>query len=130
MCFRINSASQITYCIYSVIYTVYPAPGQTFTTTNVDQKFIKVDHIRCKYQNAFKKLKIDCICDNYAENKYWQELRRIKLYIDGSVVECNAGNYQKSFEYYTKANTMLDRLGCKYPKAKYNGSNIWTSCNC
>jgi len=112
--------------IYQVIYTVVPTPAQTslFSTESVTLKFIKIDSIKCKYQHAFLKIDMECGCHNPKFYNYEKELKMIKLYIDASVAECNSGNYKLSYEYYAKANRMLDKLGCKYPNSK------WKLCNC
>jgi hypothetical protein len=112
--------------IYGVVYTVtgvtIPAstvPASGSANPSVDQKFIKIDTIKCKYQHAFLKVDLECGCHDPAYANYMNELRSIKLYIDGSVAECNNGNYRLSYEFYNKANTMLDRLSCKFPASKW-----------
>ena len=107
--------------IYEVVYTVLPMPGQNFTQVTIDQKFIKIDHIKCKYQTAFLKIDLECICHDHKYYAYIKEMQRIKLYIDGSVAACNDTNYALSYQLYTKANCMLDKLGCK----QYTEGILW-----
>ena len=107
--------------IYDVTYT---APISFFSPqkpllTSIDQKFIKIDTIKCKYQHAFLKVDLECGCHNKDYWTYMNELRSIKLYIDGSVAECNVSNYRLSAEYYKKADTMLDKISCKFPNSKW-----------
>ena len=114
--------------IYAVVYTVSPAPGQTFTATTINQKFIKIDHIKCKYQHAFLKIDLECVCHDHNWNTYMGELRMIKLFIDGSVAACNDSNYALSEQLYKRADTMLNGIGKKFkgfqwPKAPL-GCNI------
>ena len=114
--------------IYAVVYTVRPAAGQTFTTTTINQKFIKIDHIKCKYQHAFLKIDLECVCHDRNWDTYMGELRMIKLFIDGSVAACNDSNYALSEQLYKRADTMLNGIGKKFkgfqwPKAPL-GCNI------
>jgi len=104
--------------IYEVEYTV-AITGSTLPYPSIKQKFIKIDTIKCKYQHAFLKIDLECGCQDKNYYNYMNELRQIKIYIDGSVAECNAGNYRLSFEYYTKADKMLDKLSCKFPNSKW-----------
>lgn len=108
--------------IYDVQYTVIP-PGSLVASHNsalasvqnnayIDQKFIKIDTIKCKYQKAFLKIDLECICHDSKWNNYMAQLQRIKLYIDGSVAACNDTNYALSYDLYQKANEMLDKMGC------------------
>lgn len=107
--------------IYEIAYTVV----NTNPFTTIIRKFIKIDNIKCKYQHAFLKVDLECGCHGPGYANYMNELRSIKLYIDGSVAECNNGNYRLSSEYYKKADTMLDKLSCKFPGSK------WKQCsNC
>jgi len=107
--------------IYEIVYTVVNVQPNAI----ISKKFIKIDTIKCKYQHAFLKVDLECGCHNPSYANYMTELRSIKLYIDGSVAECNAGNYRLSGEYYKKADMMLDKLSCKFPGSK------WKQCtNC
>ena len=109
--------------IYDVIYTVLPPSGSNLSANVLEVKFIKIDQIKCKYQHAF--LSTDINCHGPIWKQHMDELRYIKLYIDGSVAESNNSNYKLSFEYYEKANTMLKKMQCKFPK------NNWTvGCGC
>jgi hypothetical protein len=108
--------------IYNVVYSV-TAVGNS-PAASIDLKFIKIDLIKCKYQHAFLKVDLECGCNTPNYSKYMTELQQIKLYIDGSVAECNTGNYKLSYEFYNKANKMLDKLSCKFPNSN------WKSCNC
>lgn len=108
--------------IYNVVYSVTAIGNSPAASINL--KFIKIDTIKCKYQHAFLKVDLECGCQNKEYWNFMNELRSIKLYIDGSVAECNAGNYRLSAEYYKKADTMLDKISCKFPKSK------WKQCNC
>ena len=117
--------------IYDVAYSApsgqYSQMGNVIkqSLTSIEQKFIKIDTIKCKYQHAFLKVDLECGCHNKDYWTYMNELRSIKLYIDGSVAECNESNYRLSYEYYNKANIMLDKLSCKFPNSK------WKQCsNC
>lgn len=112
--------------IYSVEYTVsnvttsVSSGGTTVPAyPTLKQKFIKIDTIKCKYQHAFLKVDLECGCHDKNYYNYMNELRQIKIYIDGSVAECNAGNYRLSYEYYTKADKMLDKLSCKFPNSNW-----------
>lgn len=109
--------------IYSMIYT---APGGTASAPNetIDQKFIKIDNFKCSYQKAFLKVGLDCGCPTSEQKAYEQQLQRAKLYIDGSVAECNAGNYRASYEYYQRADALIDKIKCRFPGI------AWKPCGC
>jgi hypothetical protein len=110
--------------IYDIMYTAPIDDPQKSQFTSIQRKFIKIDTIKCKYQHAFLKVDLECGCHNKDYWNYMNELRSIKLYIDGSVAECNNGNYRLSAEYYKKADIMLDKISCKFPGSK------WKQCNC
>ena len=107
--------------IYEVVYSVHSLSNGIIS---IDQKFIKIDTIKCKFQHAFLQVDLNCGCQDQMYWKYMNELRSIKMYIDGSVAICNTGNYRLSFEYYNKALKMLDKLKTKFPNSK------WKICNC
>jgi hypothetical protein len=113
--------------IYDINYTVQTVqvPASSIVPpTTAEFKFIKIDTIKCKYQHAFLQVDLNCGCHDPKYTSFMQELRMIKVYIDGSVAECNNSNYRLSYEYYKKADWMLDKLKCKFPSSK------WSTCNC
>lgn len=107
--------------IWDITYTVQPPNS---AQVSIDLKFIKIDTIRCNYQKAYCKVDLECGCHQPMFKKYMEELKMIKVYVDGAVAEANKSNYRLSYEYYHKADTMLDKLGCKFPNSK------WKLCNC
>lgn len=109
--------------IYSVLYTT-PGAAPSDPLVTLDQKFIKIDNIKCCYQKAFLKVDLDCGCQTYEQKDYLQQLQRVKLYLDGSVAECNNGNYRAAYEYYKRADTMLDKIKCRFPTI------AWKPCGC
>ena len=110
--------------IYDISYTVQPPAVLNLPPVSSEFKFIKIDTIKCKYQHAFLQVDLQCGCHDPKYSTYMSELRMIKVYIDGSVAECNNSNYKLSYEYYHKADFMLDKLKCKFPSSK------WSTCNC
>lgn len=108
--------------IYDILYTVQPPAALNSASTTTEVKFIKIDTIKCKYQHAFLVVDLDCGCHDPRYKPYMEELRMIKVYIDGSVAECNNGNYELSYKYYKKADTSLDKLKCHFPGSK------WSTC--
>ncbi len=110
--------------IYDITYVVHPPAGAQLPAVTAEFKFIKIDQIKCKYQTAFLMVDLECGCHNPKWKGYMQELLMIKVYIDGSVAECNNSNYKLSYEYYHKADFMLDKLRCKYPNSR------WSTCGC
>lgn len=106
--------------IYNVIYTINPPTGNGGM---INQNFIKIDQIKCKYQHAYLKINIECACGEHSQDKYIKELKRIKLYIDGSVGACNEGNYVRSQELYSKAFFMLNNICCKFKSINFNNCN-------
>jgi len=110
--------------IYDITYVVQPPAGAQLPAVTAEFKFIKIDQIKCKYQTAFLMVDLECGCHNPKWKGYMQELLMIKVYIDGSVAECNNSNYKLSYEYYHKADFMLDKLRCRYPNSR------WSTCGC
>lgn len=111
--------------IWDVRYRVRHSPTSTGArATEINQKFIKVDNIKCKFQRAFLKVDMECGCEDDEQRKLKDQLRRIKLLIDGSVAEANNSNYKISHAYYQRAEKMLDQLACRFPTLKE------TSCGC
>ncbi len=110
--------------IYDITYTVQPPAGSNLPATSAEFKFIKIDQIKCKYQIAFLMVDLECGCHNPKWKSYMDELRMIRVYIDGSVAECNNSNYRLSYEFYKKADWMLDKLKCHYPSSR------WATCGC
>lgn len=105
--------------IWDIQYTVLLPTTFNVPSASIELKFIKIDQIKCKYQHAFLQVDLECGCSNPQYKRYMEELRAIKVYIDGSVAECNNSNYRLSSEYYHKADKMLDKLKCKFPKSKF-----------
>ena len=112
--------------IYDVAYTVI-LPDTT--TTSIDLKVVKIDQIRCAYQHAFLALDLGCDCHDCSDRPYMKELKRAKLYIDGCVAECNRGNYKLSFDYYQKAEYILNNLACKFAGLCKGNRGQW-GCGC
>lgn len=113
--------------IYDIVYTVIPEGTQVtaFNQTTINVKIIKIDQIKCVYQQEFLKLHELCDCHNSNCRGPKDELRRVKLYIDGSVAECNRGNYVLSNNLYNQAKYILEHLHCRH-----NSSNRSGNCNC
>lgn len=103
--------------IYNIIYTVRPVVWPaTQVLPLITQSFIKVDKILCRYHHAFQKVDMDCECYDEKRERYLKELFKVELYIWSSVAESNKGNYKLSHKYYSKAQTLLDKLECASPK--------------
>lgn len=109
--------------IYSVTYTA-PGLGASAVPVTIDQKFIKIDTIKCCFEKAFLKVSLECNCTTPEQDRYLKELDRIELYMYASVAECNAGNYKLSYDYYQRADKMLDKIKCRWPRAN------WKPCGC
>jgi hypothetical protein len=102
--------------IYSVIYTV-STPNSNInysSSTSIDQTFIKVDQIMCKFQNMFSKIDLDCNCGNDTQKQYKHVLKEIDMMIAGSVAAANECNSVMAYRLYSKADSMLDKLCCDF----------------
>lgn len=110
--------------IYDVVYIVQPPAGSNLPAVTAEFKFIKIDTMKCRYQKAFLKVDLDCGCHDPQYNAFMKELEMIKVYIDGSVAECNNSNYKLSYKYWQKADKMLGALCCRFPNSQ------WNSCGC
>jgi len=93
--------------IYDIIYSII---GNTSAT--IEKTIIKIDQIKCKFQHAFLKIKMDCNCGKEEMREYRKELDIIDLLIAGSVAAANDCNPQQSFNLYQKAEILLNSLGC------------------
>ncbi len=106
--------------IYDVVYTIasgspiIPNVPPTTQTTSLEKTFIKIDQLRCKFQNAFLKVDLACDCASDEQRQYKQELRRIDLIMNGAVAEANSCNDLMAFNLYQKANQMIDNISCKF----------------
>lgn len=102
--------------IYDVKYTVL-VPAQTNqgqSYASIEKTFIKVDQIKCKFQKAFLKIDLECNCGYDEERALKRELKAIDLLIAGCVAQANACNPEASYRLYRKADSLLDKLGCKF----------------
>lgn len=108
--------------IYDVRYTVMinttvlTLDGKSITTgyPSIEKTFIKIDQIKCKFQNAFLKIDLECNCGHDEERALKKELRGIDLMIAGCVAQANECNPEASYRLYRKADSMLDKLSCKF----------------
>jgi len=105
--------------IYDVIYSVVTTNN---VTASINQKFIKIDTIKCKYEHMFLKLNVEYSCHDTTGHKFLEELKRAKLYIDGSVVACNNNNYVLSNDLYNKALYILNNLCCKFKSINWKSN--------
>lgn len=101
--------------IYNVIYTVQPTPWNVADPLPfIQQSFIKIDKILCRYYHAFTKIDLELCCagiDKDKESKI-RQLLKIKLYIYAAVAEHNNSNYKMAYKYYHKASQLLDQIKC------------------
>lgn len=97
--------------IYTVRYSIQPPSSSALAY--LEQTFIKVDQIKCKFQNAFLKIDMECACKD-EQKALKKELRNIDLLIAGAVAQANDCNPRMAYELYQKANVMLDRISCKF----------------
>lgn len=110
--------------IYVVQYSIQSPQSLSSSNpgaiTSIEVKFIKIDNIRCKFNQAFVTVEnaYPC-CENPNFVTSIKELEHIKLYIDGSVAQCNSNNYKLSHDFYQKADKMLDKLKCKFPAIRW-----------
>lgn len=96
--------------IYNIVYSVNGPGGALAANPAVlTLQVIKIDQIKCQYQHAFLKADLNCGTTR-GKNQYTDELRKIKLFIDGSVAECANSNYILSQDLYQKADYMLSKL--------------------
>lgn len=108
--------------IYSVIYSVLPMDNSTTVPSVIQKKFVKIDQLKCKFEHVFSKLDLLCDCPNPEQLKYKNELRRIRLFIDGCVCECNRGNYVLSYKLYEKADFLIKNMTCTYGNVNFKGN--------
>lgn len=106
--------------IYGVVYSISPAFLSTTSgmsikdAVSLEKTFIKIDQIKCKFQNVFLKVDLECNCGNDAQREYKKELKGIDLMIAGAVAAANDCDSVTSYKLYGKADSMLDNLCCKF----------------
>jgi len=91
--------------LYTVKYSVYPND-----TTWVQKMFMRTAQIMCKYQRTFLAIDLHCSCNGAYYGRLKDELRNIRLLIEGSVAASNNCNTVDSMDMYKKANSLLDKL--------------------
>lgn len=99
--------------IYDVKYSVVP-PINSDPLAFIEKTFIKVDQIKCKFQHAFLKVDLECNCGHDEESALKRELRGIDLLIAGCVAEANDCNPEAAYRLYRKADSLLDKISCKF----------------
>lgn len=92
--------------IYEVFYTV--------GTETLQKTFIKTDQIKCKFQNMFSKVDLDCNCGLNKQKQFKQLLKEIDLMIAGSVAAANLCDPITSKNLYYKADDLLDKICCEF----------------
>lgn len=97
--------------IYDVIYTVQVV-GQPNAV--IEKTFIRVNQIKCSFQNAFCKIDMECNCLNEEQRSYKKQLDRVDLFISGAVAAANDCNNALAYRLYKKAETILNSLCCKF----------------
>lgn len=100
--------------IYDVRYTVIVTGSAPSDYPMLEKTFIKVDQIKCKYQHAFLKIDLECNCGYDEERALKRELRGIDLLIAGCVAQANECNPEASYRLYRKADSLLDKINCKF----------------
>jgi len=98
--------------IYIVRYTIQNIINQP--DAYLEQTFIKVDQIKCKFQHAFLKVDMECNCKVDEQKALKKELRTIDMLIAGAVAQANDCNPVMAYNLYSKADAMLDRISCKF----------------
>lgn len=100
--------------IYDVRYTISIPTSTGLQATHIEKTFIKIDQIKCKFQNVFLKVDLECNCGRDAQREYKRELKAIDLLIAGSVSAANACDGVLSLSLYKTADQLLDRICCLF----------------
>ena len=100
--------------IYTVVYTVNTGAVPVSSNPTITQTFIKIDQIKCKFQRAFLKIDLACECGKDEERALKKELRAIDLLIAGCVAQANECNPEAAYRLYSKADSLLDKISCKF----------------
>lgn len=110
--------------IYNVKYSVVVSAQKTEI---LEQSFIKIDQIKCKFQNCFIKVDMECNCTDNVQKSLKKELRNIDLLISGAVAQANECNPSEAYKLYMKADSLLDRINCQFGLPC---SSVWSCPQC
>ena len=91
--------------IYTIKYTVYPA-----ATYWVQKEFMRVSQIKCTYERVFLAIDLHCSCNGAYYGGLKDELRNVKLLIEGSISAANDCNIKDAVSMYNKASSILAKL--------------------
>lgn len=90
---------------YTVKYSV--APNGTHW---IEKQFLRTTAIWEKYKKAFLKIDLNPDYSCSKKDKVKQELMTIQLFINGATAAANICDQNSSYNLYTKADKMLDRI--------------------
>ena len=91
--------------VYNMKYSV--APNQT---NWVEKSFMRVAQLTAKYERIFLSVDSKCECNGDMRSKLKEQLRNIRLLIDGSVASANQCDILTAMDMYRKAWTLLDKI--------------------
>lgn len=99
--------------IYDVKYSVL-IPSIMQVAATIEKTFIKIDQIKCKFQNVFLKVDLECNCGADMQREYKRELKGIDLLIAGCVAAANDCDTVLAYKLYKKADDLLDKICCNF----------------
>jgi hypothetical protein len=104
--------------IYNVVYTVRYIPvgsaSSAQQTTTINQTFIKVDQLDCRFSNLFLKVDLECDCTSDDQKKYKQQLREVDLLKNGAVAAANDCDELLAYKLYAQADRYIDRIYAQF----------------
>lgn len=89
--------------LYKIKYSVYPA-----YLYYMEKTFLRVDRLMQKFDDVYMKLDM-FECDQALKYQEQQKLYDIEDYINGAVAASNKCANKAAVEYYTKANSLIDK---------------------
>jgi hypothetical protein len=91
--------------VYTMKYSVAPN-----ATTWVEKSFMRIAQIVAKYERIFLSVDASCECNGTLRSRFKEQLRNIRLLIDGSVAAANQCDIISAMDMYTKAWSLLDKI--------------------
>lgn len=100
-----NPTANLPDGLYTVKYSVTPN-----ATTYIEKSFMRVAYIESLYKRAFLQIDNGCECNLPAKKKLKDELRGIKLLIDGSIAAADNCDSEGANRMYQTAYSAIQNL--------------------
>lgn len=91
--------------VYTVTYSVNPN-----NATSITKNFMRTEIIDCKFMRTFLAIDVQCPCNGHYKGKLKDELRDIKILIDGAIASASECDIVTTELLYSKADSLLCKI--------------------